>query len=932
MKTMPSFLVKLLLVSTLCIMANLFSLKAQDCIKLFALTTPTITQLEPVEIDPSTGDLTVFSTLSNTLPLFAPANVLAADLASKRTFVIYESNETLSLVTFDNGSVNQTVSSTNVLGNVTLGLTGLQYDCTNDKLLAIQEESSTQVRLVFISDDGTISNASSPFAVGNGGHELTAFNRIDNVFYLISFDSANNYELHTIDVASQNVTTVSLSKGIKDIQYHNLQEQLFAVTEDNELATINTTTGNLTTIGTLTIDPTQELVNMGIDIFSAQVYILTNDATNNNQFLYTFNENDATVSNPAVAIGDDVVDLVVGEPCESIANFNFSNACQGDPTEFTDLSIGAAAWEWDFDDLPSGTANTSTLQNPSHVFTAPGIYNVTLTISGCLGVDILSLQVEITEPVEVKINNLSTPSFADSIITCAEAITLDAGAFPNATYQWITGANTQEIDATTTNWYWVNVRVGNCEVRDSVYVQLQDSQGNDLALGPDQSFCDGTVTTYTLDSNIPNANSYLWSNGATTQSIEVTESGTYSVVIEAGLCTLTDEIDITFGNIALGFEEDLITHCGTSYTLDAGNTAGATYSWSNGSTNSSIEVTNAGEYSVDVSVGSCTRSASVVVELINLSAELGGDFSGNLQVCETEPLILNPILNISGIIVSSADYMWSTGATTSSIEIPTSQPGIYWVDVMVGDCVVRDSVNVIFVQGIENYDLGPNTTICAGDSLVLSGITDGSTLHLWSTNETTPTITVTEAGTYSVILDNGGCTLEDEIVINIREPQAINLGTDLTVCPAINQTVTLDAGEGQAYSWTPLGETTPTITVANEGTYGVEVTDEFGCIASDTVTVIERCEAVVRFPSAFTPNEDGINDKLNPMVRFINNYQLAIYDRWGRKVFESDDTTKGWDGSHKFRPSPSGVYVWYVSYKDDNGKATTAKGNITLLR
>ena len=86
-------------------------------------------------------------------------------------------------------------------------------------------------------------------------------------------------------------------------------------------------------------------------------------------------------------------------------------------------------------------------------------------------------------------------------------------------------------------------------------------------------------------------------------------------------------------------------------------------------------------------------------------------------------------------------------------------------------------------------------------------------------------------------------------------------------------------------------------------------------------------------PQIFSPNSDGFNDVLFVQGRNISNLTFIIYDRWGTKIFESNDQSKGWDGNYQGSPSLSGVYVYYVE-ASINGEAErqSKKGNFTLVR
>ena len=86
-------------------------------------------------------------------------------------------------------------------------------------------------------------------------------------------------------------------------------------------------------------------------------------------------------------------------------------------------------------------------------------------------------------------------------------------------------------------------------------------------------------------------------------------------------------------------------------------------------------------------------------------------------------------------------------------------------------------------------------------------------------------------------------------------------------------------------------------------------------------------------PSAFTPNNDGLNDFLYPLNAYkATNLVFKVFDRWGQLVFETNDWTRKWDGSIGGVPQTTAVYIWVLTYKDENQKHVFLKGTTTLIR
>lgn len=113
------------------------------------------------------------------------------------------------------------------------------------------------------------------------------------------------------------------------------------------------------------------------------------------------------------------------------------------------------------------------------------------------------------------------------------------------------------------------------------------------------------------------------------------------------------------------------------------------------------------------------------------------------------------------------------------------------------------------------------------------------------------------------------------------------------------------------------------------------ISDASGC--SDTAqTFVDEtaidCDFFVYLPNAFTPNNDGNNDVFFVRGRGIATMSLKIYNRWGNKVFESDDITQGWDGKYKGKEQNTGVFVFVVQGTFLNGKSFDESGDVSLIR
>lgn len=291
-------------------------------------------------------------------------------------------------------------------------------------------------------------------------------------------------------------------------------------------------------------------------------------------------------------------------PDKPVADFNFiASACT--TLGFTNTSTAScnkiSSYEWDFGDPPSGANNTSSLENPSHLYSSIGIYSVTLIVTDCMGMKDTMIQVINLLPPSVFLGN-------DTSICPGNSLTLDAGN-PGSTYLWSTGDTTQTINLTSAATYWVEVNNGICNNRDTISVSFAPTPT--VSLGNDTILCSNE--SLLLDAGNPGS-TYLWSTNEITQTIMVSDSNLYSVEVFMGNCSETDTILVSrLSQINLGPNLSLCDVFPDKLILNAGYDPQATYLWSNGESTSSIEVSQAGMYWVEKIAGPCLLTDTIKV-------------------------------------------------------------------------------------------------------------------------------------------------------------------------------------------------------------------------------------------------------------------------------------------------------------------------------
>ncbi len=116
--------------------------------------------------------------------------------------------------------------------------------------------------------------------------------------------------------------------------------------------------------------------------------------------------------------------------------------------------------------------------------------------------------------------------------------------------------------------------------------------------------------------------------------------------------------------------------------------------------------------------------------------------------------------------------------------------------------------------------------------------------------------------------------------------------------------------------------------------YTVQAFDTTGCHETAEVNVkVFATGPTVFVPTAFTPNRDGLNDVLRPILAGMQRLEyFQVYNRWGQLVFSTSREGEGWDGRVNGQVQPSSVYVWMVKATDYNGQPFFSRGTVTLLR
>lgn len=547
----------------------------------------------------------------------------------------------------------------------------------------------------------------------------------------------------------------------------------------------------------------------------------------------TVTENDVysvTVTDGNGCMGTDSIEITVNPtptPIPVITPDGPTTFCAGDSVTLTVDTWDSYLWSPTSDTSQSITVSTS------------GLYVVTVTNEyGCQAA---------AAGVVVTVNPLPNPTIqatGDGMLCAGESIVLSTGVYNS--YEWSTGAMTQTITVDTTGIYNVTVTDGNGCMGTSADFEVTQHPLPEISIDADgpTTICEGSEITLTAVGNGP----YLWSTGDTTQVITVSDAGTYFVQATdtvTGCSGVSDDVVVDFFP---DFVPEIVADGPTSFCADGevvlSVVEGTSFVWSTNDTTQSITVSESGIYSVTViDENGCSGTASQTITVLpSPIAEIIPD--SEFPYCDGETVTLTALFNLG------ATYEWSTGET--GLQIDVTQSGVYSVTVTnFFGCMAEAALPIGFLPTpTAEIAIDGTPSLCAGDEVTLTavGLPFGNS-YLWSNGETTQSITVSEAGTYSVTVTNlPGCSATSEPVdINVVPGPTADAGPDVTIC--IGDSATLFGLGGDNFQWIP-GGSSPSITVSplDDTMYILEVTND-GCdqVAVDTVWVYTQAYPTAGF-------------------------------------------------------------------------------------
>jgi gliding motility-associated-like protein len=686
---------------------------------------------------------------------------------------------------------------------------------------------------------------------------------------------------------------------------------------------------------------------------------------------------------PGYCASDTAVQLVPVQTVSAVYVYSLTyvsgNNCPPALVQFNATMTNVTNWTWNFGD----GATSVGMANPSHTYNKPGNYVVTLTATGP------GATVVVVDSILIKGPYATVTSSLEQACVPATA-TLSAKTTNAVAYTWDFGDGTliQGGSMTQSHLYTIpGIYTPNLILTDSIGCRASFSPGDSIlidtlyaqATAAPAHVCDSGLVSfdpqvYSLASQRAGEElSYHWyfGDGSSADTSDVsdpsfrfTKVGTFTVhltVTSPPGCTSQALDTILVTRSDKGIVQGPLTACaGDSLYYSAIPTFADTLHWS---------------WTFPNSTGDTGAKAPVFVptqggtDMILLVSNLDGclDTTIALLTVSDQPIVTftpaNPMVCLGSSVQVTAgggiQYQWnaSTGLSAgSSFANALVQPPVTMdYDVTVtgtNGCKRLDSVLVTVIDPF-TMNLPLDTFVCIGDSIQLdpsgayhyqwiggSPISDPGSATPWVYPLVNTTYTVVGTDRYGCFSDTGSVSVDVEPLPSVQTVGSLTI-------PAGN-TVTLEAiGSANVthWSWSPAVHlscsdcASPAATPDSNMVYTVTAYTQYGCASTDTVRINLVChEENVVIPTAFTPNNDGINDYFYPMgkgAKIVSSF--LIYGRWGNLVFERhniplNDISNAWDGKAGGIEQPVGAYIYFLEIICDTGDKFTKKGTVLLER
>lgn len=480
--------------------------------------------------------------------------------------------------------------------------------------------------------------------------------------------------------------------------------------------------------------------------------------------------------------------------------------------------------------------------------------------------------------------------------------------------------------------------------------------------------------TITLDAENPGFD-YLWSTGETTQTIQVNTAGTYTVsVADDGYCEVDHDFTTIFHTPPNAGNDKSFSFCDADMNVNLYSLLNpvidASGQWFD---QNGVQITGG---QLDISQLAGINTYDYVLASTYCPSDTA-EFELDIKVFKTsgndilEHFCSEGTTNLNNFLSTNNAGVWSSldgltanvfNPTTGQLTLDNLAKDIYtFYFVVSNDAPCEADTAVALIEISELADIQFSSNFTEGCSPLTVEFTDqtvvnGTTAYKWyidgvlAGQNNTLINTFENVKCYDISLEivtDGYCTAtvtEQNLVCINPDPVAAFDFKPTTIFsddPVVNFTNESQLNVFNVWDFDGLGQSTethPTFTfpLGKAGEYEVKltVTSAKGCIdsASRTVTIVDQ--TIFYVPNAFTPDGDDNNNVFLPIMTVgvdPQNYKLEIYNRWGERLFESNDYSIGWDGTYGNQIVKEGMYTWKISFSELKSDDVIVKTGVVVL-
>lgn len=664
------------------------------------------------------------------------------------------------------------------------------------------------------------------------------------------------------------------------------------------------------------------------------VYNWSTGSTSQNISITTPGNYTVTVTNVDGCSIDASIGISVSNPVANISTSGSTTFCLGDDVTLTANNIGGGYLWSDGSTSQSITVNTA------------NIYSVTVTDAfGCPAFD--------NETVVVNFAT-ATISPSDSTFCDGDSILLFNTSLNTASVLWSDGSTGSSLWVNDANAYsFILTDINGCKDTSEVIQTLLSVPVATITPRTSPVICPGTSVV--LEANTAPGNTFQWSDGSTAPTYNAQANGTYIVTL-----TVTNYL----GCVAISAPLTIIESVPSASITVVGPTdicpnqqanlnanLGTAYTWHpNNQSSQQLITSTGGTYTVDVTDTAGCVATSAPVTITNLTAEANVTVSGPTEFCRGGSVTFTAT-------TPGLNFLWTTGETDSVITVTDDNSNINVEITNLNGCVKK--LDNPFSVDVHEYPVVAFTADSSSECDAFkirfrnNSIYDGGSAFAWTfgdsatSNQPSPIHWYTVNGLYNVsltITTPFGCASSDSSEIDIvRYPDPVAKFTTESNIENVfaGPIVFINQSENaNRYLWdfgdqSGSTDVNPTHDYREPGYYKISLT-AFNPANCEHKEIREVTVAPMFIPSAFTPNGDGRNDVFPtglPADMDVNSYEINIYNRWGQRIFHSDNPMIGWTGvDADGAKAASGSYVYEMKIADRLNKAFSFKGNLNLMR